>query len=113
MNGEWLIKTFENFRLNRLEVEVYIYLLQYGPSKAREIAIALVIHKQQLYCSLRNLQHKGMVNASQDHPASFSVVALERALNQLIQVNKEAAQFIEENKDQILSMWRSKILEEK
>ena len=113
MNGEWLIKTFENFRLNRLEVEVYIYLLQYGPSKAREIAIALVIHKQQLYCSLRNLQHKGMVNASQDRPASFSAVALEKVLNHLIQLNNEAAQFIELNKDQILFKWRCKILEDK
>jgi sugar-specific transcriptional regulator TrmB len=112
LNGEWLIKTFESFGLKRSEVEVYIYLLQHDPTNARDIALALEVYKRQLYRSLKSLQHKGMVNASQDHPAIFSAVALKEVLNQLIQLNNEAAQLIEENKDQILSMWRSKILGE-
>lgn len=60
--------------------------------------------------SLKSLQRKGIVRASQERPTRFSAVSFDKVLDQFIKANREEAQRIEENKEQILSMWRSKIL---
>jgi sugar-specific transcriptional regulator TrmB len=105
-----MLKTLESFGLKHLDAEVYVYLVQNYPQKARDIAEALETYKRQLYRSLRKLQRKGMVSASQEHPARFSAVSFDKVLDRFIEANREEAQRIEENKEQILSMWRSKIL---
>jgi sugar-specific transcriptional regulator TrmB len=109
MSKEWIFKTLESFGLKHEDSEVYVYLLQNDRQKARDIAEALETYKRSLYRSLKNLQHKGMVSASQDYPARFSAVSFDKVLDLYIKANREAAQYIEENKEQILSMWRSKI----
>jgi sugar-specific transcriptional regulator TrmB len=106
-----MLKTLESLGLKHLDAEVYVYLAQNESQKAREIAEALETYKRQLYRSLKSLQRKGMVSASQERPVRFSAVSFDRVLDQFIQANREEAQRIEENKEQILSMWRSKILE--
>ncbi len=85
------------------------YLAQNDPQKARDIAEALETYNRQLYRTLRNLQRKGIVSASQDRPALFSAVSFDKVLDQFIEANREEAQRIEQNKEQILLMWRSKI----
>jgi sugar-specific transcriptional regulator TrmB len=110
LSKEWMLKTLENLGLKNLDAEVYVYLAQNCPQKARDLAEALETYKRQLYRSLRKLQRKGMVTASQDHPALFSAVSFNKILDQFIKTNREEAHRMEEDKEQILSMWRSKIL---
>jgi sugar-specific transcriptional regulator TrmB len=105
-----MLKTLESLGLKQLDAEVYVYLAKNEPQKARDISEALETYKRQLYHSLRNLQLKGMVSASQERPARFSAISFDKVLDQFIQANREEAQGIEENKEQILSIWRSKIL---
>ncbi len=105
-----MIKTLESLGLKRLDAEIYVYLVQHDPQKAKEIAEALETYKRQLYRSLRSLRQKGMVNASLERPARFSAVSFDKVLNQFIETNRDEAQRIEENKEKFLSMWRSKIL---
>jgi sugar-specific transcriptional regulator TrmB len=112
LSKEWMLKTLESLGLKRLDAEVYVYLVQNNPQKARDLAKALETYKRQLYRSLRKLQRKGMVSASQERPTYFSAVSLDKVLDRFSEANREAAQFIEDNKDQLISMWRSKILEE-
>jgi sugar-specific transcriptional regulator TrmB len=112
LSREWMVKTLQSFELKRLDVEVYLHLVQHDPQKAKDIAEALETYKRQLYRSLKNLQRKGMVSASQEHPARFSAVTFDRVLDKFMEANREEAQHIEENKEQILSMWRSKIMGE-
>ncbi len=107
-----MLKTLESFGLKRLDVEVYVYLVQHDPQKARDIAEALETYKRQLYRSLKSLRRKGMVSASQECPALFSAVSFDKVLDQFIEANREEALRVEENKEQLLSMWRSKILGE-
>ena len=52
-----------------------------------------------------------MVRMSCERPAVFSVVAFDEALDAFIKANKETAQNIEQNREQILSFWRSKVNE--
>lgn len=105
-----MVKTLESFGLKRLDVEVYVYLVQHDPQKARDIAEALETYKRQLYRSLKSLRRKGMVSASQERPALFSAVSFDKVLDQFIKANREEAQRIEESKEQILSMWRSNVI---
>ena len=113
MSKEWIVKTLDHLGLKRLDAEVYVYLTQNSPQKANDIAKDLETYKRQLYRSLRKLQRKGMVKTSQERPACFSAVSLDKILDQFMNVNREEAKFIEDNKEQIISLWRSKILEEK
>ena len=112
LSKEWMVKTLESLGLKRLDAEVYVYLAQHDPQKARDIAEALETYKRQLYRSLRSLQHKGMISTSQEHPARFSAVSFDKVIDQFVKANREEAQHIEESREQILLMWRSKILEE-
>jgi sugar-specific transcriptional regulator TrmB len=112
MSREWMFKTLKSLGLKHEDAEVYVYLAQNCPQKARDLAEALETYKRQLYRSLKKLQRKGIVTASQDHPPLFSAVSFDKILDQFIKTNREEAQRIEEDKEQILSMWRSKILEE-
>jgi sugar-specific transcriptional regulator TrmB len=105
-----MLKTLESLGLKQLDAEVYVYLAKNEPQKAREISEALETYKRQLYRSLKSLQLKGMVSASQERPVRFSAVSLDKVLDRFIQADREEAQRIEQNRDQILSMWRSKII---
>jgi sugar-specific transcriptional regulator TrmB len=112
VSREWIVKTLESLGLKHLDAEVYVYLAQNYPQKARDIAEALETYKRQLYRSLKNLQRKGMVSASQERPARFSAVSFDKVLDRFSEANREEADRIEENKEQLLSMWRSKTLGE-
>jgi sugar-specific transcriptional regulator TrmB len=111
LSKEWMLKTLKSLGLKHLDAVVYVYLLQNDPQKARDIAEALETYKRQLYRSLKSLQRKGMVSASQEHPARFSAVSFDKVLDSFIISNRETAQYVEQNKEQILSFWRSKITE--
>src|SRR3990170_6793334 len=110
LSKEWMVKMLESLGLKHLDAEVYVYLAQNDPKKARDIAQALETYKRQLYRSLKNLQRKGMVSASQERPARFSAVSFDKVLDQFIKANREDAERIEENKEQILLTWRTEIL---
>jgi sugar-specific transcriptional regulator TrmB len=105
-----MLKTLESLGLKHLEAEVYVYLSKTEPQKAQEISKALETYKRHLYRSLKNLQRKGMVTASQERPARFSAISFDKVLDRFSKADREEADRIEENKGQILSMWRSKIL---
>jgi sugar-specific transcriptional regulator TrmB len=105
MSKEWMLKMLESLGLKHLDAEVYVYLAQNEPQKAREIAEALETYKRRLYRSLESLRLQGMVSASKERPARFSAVSFDKVLDQFIQANREEAKRIEQNKEKILSHW--------
>src|SRR4030066_1208030 len=107
-----MLKMLESLGLKHMDAEVYLYLVQNEHQKARDIAEALETYKRQLYRSLKSLQRKGMVSASQERPARFSAVSFDKVLDEFSKVNKEEANHVEENREKILSVWRSMITED-
>ena len=107
MNQETLLKALVGLGLTERKAEVYIFLAKKAPQKASDIANALKMKNQRLYPSLRNLQKKGIVNCTCEHPKLFSAVPIEEALSTFINADLEEAQQMEENKEKILSLWRS------
>ena len=107
MSREWMLKTLASLGFTETDAQVYVFLTTEGPKKARDIAEALKLYRRQLYRTLKNLQSKGIVNASPEYPARFSAVLFEKVLDLLIKAKTEQQQALQESKEELLSTWRS------
>lgn len=110
MSQEQVIETLMSFELTRMDAQVYILLAKRGPMKAIEVGKALKASKPQLYRSLKVLESKGIVSATLEHPAKFSALPFEKALDLLAKAKMkkalEEAQRIQETKQDILANWQ-------
>jgi sugar-specific transcriptional regulator TrmB len=68
------------------------------------------MYKQQLYPCLKSLQSKGFVAATNKRPALFSALPFEKVLDLFIKANIEEVQSMIRNKEELLSIWQSMIL---
>ena len=107
MSIKRLLETLHSFGLNRSDAKIYVYLAKKGPQKARDLCNELKITKQQLYPCLENLQKKGMVYATLEHPALFYALPLERVLDMFVDLKIDEAEEVQEHKAEILSSWQS------
>ncbi len=100
-------KTLENIGLNSTDAQVYIFLGKRGPQRAKDISAALQMPKNLLYQALKNLQAKGIVNATLERPARFSAEPFEKVLDIFVNAKLDEVKKIESNKTEILSEWKS------
>ena len=107
MSQEKILRTLENLGFSPYDAQVYLFLGKRGPQKTKDISHALKMSKQRLYLILKNLQSKGVVHATIEHPAKFSAIPFERVLDLFIKAKMEDAQRIKQDKTQILSDWQS------
>jgi HTH-type transcriptional regulator, sugar sensing transcriptional regulator len=68
------------------------------------------VNKQQLYPSLKNLQSKGVVSVTLEHPAQFSAIPFEKVLDLYLKTKMEEVRRIQQSKDQILNDWQSIVI---
>jgi sugar-specific transcriptional regulator TrmB len=78
-----------------------------APQRARDIAKSLKIPRQTLYRAIKNLQSKGIITATITHPAKFAAVPFERVLDLFAKAKAEEIHRIEQDKNSLLSDWRS------
>jgi len=94
-----------------MDAQIYILLAKKGPLRAIEVGRALKMSKPQLYRSLKNLESRGIVSATLEHPAKFSALPFEKALDLLAKAKMkkalEEAQRIQETKDDLLANWQA------
>ena len=102
-----MLKTIIDIGFSQADAQVYLFLSRKGPQKGRAISKALNMNKQQLYPCLKNLQSKGIVNATIEYPAKFSAVPFEKVLDLFIKAKMEEAQRIQQSRERILSDWQS------
>ena len=112
MSQDKVLKNLVSMGLTRVDAKIYVFLAKRGPQKAQDIAIAMKIAKQRLYPSLRRLQSKGLVNATLEHPARFSALSFEKALDLFAEAKMEEAKDIQQSKDSLLSDWQSVVVKE-
>jgi sugar-specific transcriptional regulator TrmB len=100
-----------SFGLTRMDAHVYILLAKRGPLRAIEVGKALKMSKPQLYRSLKSLEGRGIVSATLEHPAKFSALPFETALDLLAKAKMkkalEEAQRIQDSKNELLANWQS------
>ena len=102
-----VLKALENLGFREPDAQVYIFLGKKGPQKGKDIAKTLKMSKQHLYLVLKNLQSKGIVNATLEHPARFSALPFEKVLDLFVKSKIEEAKKIQLGKNEFLSDWQS------
>lgn len=95
------------FGLTPNEAKVYIYLAKYGHRRAVEIAKSIHIPRTETYHLLSSLQNKGLVTATFQHPIKFNAVPFDKALNILIEIEKDRLRNFERKEKDLLSIWDS------
>jgi sugar-specific transcriptional regulator TrmB len=101
-----MLKTLMSLGFRYTEAEIYISLTRNGSQEIDDIAGALKTNRMQVYRSLKNLEVKGIVQASKDRPVEFSALSFEEVLDALIKANVEEAKRLEMEKERILSRWQ-------
>ena len=102
-----MLKTLESLGIAQLDAKVYVFLAKKGPQKAIDVAKYLKMPKQTLYVVIKNLQRKGLVTSTLEHPARFSAVPFEKVLDLFVKAKMEEAQRIQKDRNEILSDWQS------
>jgi sugar-specific transcriptional regulator TrmB len=107
VSQEKVLEALEGLGLEKLEAQVYVFLGKRGPQKAMDIVKASRITRQHLYEILKTLQRRGLVSATLEHPARFSAMPFEKALDLFVKAKMEEAQRLKHNKTEILSNWKN------
>lgn len=104
MSLERVIQSLINMGLRRIDAEIYVCLARKGPNKVGKINEILNVSKSKIYCSLKKLQNKGLVTKD---GATYSGLAFEEALKQLIKTKKNETKSLQETKEEIYKLFYS------
>ena len=107
MSLKRFLDTLQDFGLKPSDAKIYVHLAKKGPQKARDICNEMNLTKQQVYQCLENLQKKGMVHATEQHPAFFHALPFEKVLDMLINQKIGEAEETQKQKTELLTKWQS------
>jgi len=102
-----ICKSLIKFGLSKNEARVFIYLAKYGEQKAHKISRALSLHRTETYKILKRLEEKGLAYRILDKPIKFAVIPISKALENLVQEEKQRIQRLEDEKKKIMEIWDS------
>jgi len=84
------------YGLTRNEARVLVFLAKTGPSKASEVARGVQINRTETYRTIRNLQRRGLVEATLERPVRFQSVPFRDCLQVLIDERKARLRLLEQ-----------------
>jgi sugar-specific transcriptional regulator TrmB len=93
------------FGLTQNQSKVFLYLEKYGSSTATQVSKALKVPRTETYHLLTNLQNKGIVSATFQHPIKFSALPLDKAIGTLINSEKERVKNLESQEKGLVELW--------
>lgn len=102
-----VIEQLSSFGLTDNESKVYVFLGKYGSHRALDIGKSLRLPRSEVYHILSNLQNKGIVSASFQHPIKFSAVQLDKAVLILLNAERERVKHLESKEKQMLELWNN------
>ncbi len=106
---EMLLEKLKNelskFGLTANQSKVYLFLEKYGPSTATQVSKTLKVPRTETYHLLTNLQNKGIVSATFQHPIKFSALSLDKAIGVLINAEKERVKTLESQEKTLVELW--------
>ncbi len=95
------------FGLTSNQSKVFLFLEKYGASTATQVSKALKVPRTETYHLLTNLQNRGIVSASFQHPIKFSALSLDKAIEVLINAEKERVRNLENKEKDIIALWKT------
>jgi sugar-specific transcriptional regulator TrmB len=106
LSEESVEKVLKNFGLTDTEAAVYISLAKHGVLKSRDIARQMKKDRAQTLRILKNLQTKGLVEATLEVPTRYSSVPFERVIDLSIKAKREEAALMEGARKELLDYWK-------
>ena len=91
-----IVAELQDYGLTRNEARVLVFLAKTGPSKASEVAGAVQINRTETYRTIRNLQRRGLVEATLERPVRFQSVPFDKCLRVLIDERKAKLRILEQ-----------------
>jgi sugar-specific transcriptional regulator TrmB len=91
-----IVAELQDYGLTRNEARVLVFLAKTGPSKASEVARTVQINRTETYRTIRNLQRRGLVEATLERPVRFQSVPFDRCLRILIDERKAKLRILEQ-----------------
>ena len=89
------------------EAKIFVFLARAGATKASEAAKILNLPRTQTYNLLNSLQKKGLVSATMSSPIKFVAVSVDKAMDALLDTEKQRLSSFERRKETMLNMWSS------
>src|SRR5712692_4508850 len=102
---EKLKNELSKFGLTANQSKVYLFLEKYGSSTATQVSKTLKVPRTETYHLLTNLQNKGIVSATFQHPIRFSALSLDKAIGVLINAEKERVKNLESQEKNLVDLW--------
>ncbi|MGD0176332.1 MAG: helix-turn-helix domain-containing protein [Candidatus Bathyarchaeia archaeon] len=96
-----MVAELQDYGLTRNEARVLVFLAKTGPSKASEVARAVQINRTETYRTIRNLQRRGLVEATLERPVRFQSVPFDRCLRILIDERKAKLRILEQRGEEL------------
>lgn len=93
------------FGLTSNQSKVFLFLEKSGPSTATQVSKSLKIPRTETYHLLTNLQNRGIVLASFQHPIKFAALSLDKAIGVLINAEKERVKQLENQEKGLVELW--------
>ena len=91
-----VVAELQEYGITRNEARVLVFLAKTGPSKASEVARAVQINRTETYRTIRNLQRRGLVEATLERPVRFQSVPFDKCLQVLIDERKAKLRLLEQ-----------------
>ena len=91
-----IVAELQEYGLTRNEARVLVFLAKTGPSKASEVARAVQINRTETYRTIRNIQRRGLVEATLERPVRFQSVPFDGCLQILIDEGKAKLRILEQ-----------------
>lgn len=107
MNTEPIIDILSELGLKSTEISIYLFLAKKGPKKGKEILNALKIGRQRAYRNLSNLQNKGFICSTLEHPTQFCAISFDHVCNLAIKRKLCEVATLKRNQKEISSYLQS------
>ena len=90
-----IVADLQEYGLTRNEARVLFFLAKSGLSRASGVARAVQINRTETYRTIRNLQHRGLVEATLERPVRVQSAPFEKCLQILIDERKARLKTLE------------------
>ena len=107
LSKERIIKALKGLGFSDIDIHVYIFLARTGPQKMKEIALTLNLSRSKVDRSLKELQETSIVKTSIENPLEFMAMPFEDVIDLFIEVKREQAKTIQENREDLLFIWKN------
>lgn len=107
-----VLRALKDFGLTEVDAQVYVFLSKQGPHKMSETALALNLPEKMIERSLKELEEISLLRASIDYPLEYVAIPFEELITFFIEVKREQAKNMQENREELLFSWKETIKKE-